>query len=254
MSWRDHLALRGRPDGISAEVHVLDAARQLPSDGDDRGADGEGEGGAREDDEPAVAALLAVELEVAPLDRLRLVRGQQLALQPAHLHRPDLHRLLEVLAELVRREDVDRSPLLLRVELREPCVDLLHRFELLDRGRQVAVVRRLQRRLELQQAPLLLAPEVDVLPIVPSDPDAGLAVDLPARTITVRLRLNGLGPPFLDRFAAVSNRFSGSWCRLLESWGQDGEGGEKTGGKRRKMGGKWPKESGSNDGLIANAE
>ena len=70
----------------------------------------------------------------------------------------------------------------------------------------------------------------------------------------MRLRLNGLGPPFLDRFAAVSNRFSGSWCRLLESWGQDGEGGEKTGKERRKAGEKWPKESGSNDGLTANAE
>ena len=65
---------------------------------------------------------------------------------------------------------------------------------------------------------------------------------------TVRLRLNGFGPPFLDRFAAVSDRFSGSWCRFLESWGQDGEDGEKTGKKRRKMGEKWPKESGSNDG------
>ena len=190
---RDHLALRGRPDRISTEVHVLDAARQLPSDGDDRGADGEGEGGAREDDEPAVAALLAVELEVVPLDRLRLVRGQQLALQPAHLHRPDLDRLLEVLAELVRREDVDRCPLLRRVELREVCVDILHRFELLDRGRQVAVVRRLQRRLELQQALLLLAPQVDVLAVVPRDPDAGLAVDLPARTITAGI-LGGMQP------------------------------------------------------------
>ena len=72
--------------------------------------------------------------------------------------------------------------------------------------------------------------------------------------LTVRLRLNGLGPPFLDRFATVSDRFSGSWCRFLESWGQDGEDGEKTGKKRRKMGEKWPKESGSNDGLTANAE
>ena len=36
---------------------------------------------------------------------------------------------------------------------------------------------------------------------------------------TVRLRLNGFGPPFLDRFATVSDRFSGSWCRFLESWG-----------------------------------
>ena len=43
------------------------------------------------------------------------------------------------------------------------------------------------------------------------------------------LRLNGFGPPFLDRFATVSDRFSGSWCRFLESWGQDGEDGEKTG-------------------------
>ena len=73
-------------------------------------------------------------------------------------------------------------------------------------------------------------------------------------TTTVRLRLNGLGPPFLDRFATVSDRFSGSWCRFLESWWQDGEDGEKTGKKRRKMGEKWPKESGSNDGLTANAE
>ena len=71
---------------------------------------------------------------------------------------------------------------------------------------------------------------------------------------TLRLRLNGLGPAFLDRFAAVLDRFSGSWCRFLESWGQDGEDGEKTGKKRRKMGEKWPKESGSNDGLTANAE
>ena len=60
--------------------------------------------------------------------------------------------------------------------------------------------------------------------------------------------------PFRDRFATVSDRFSGSWCRFLESWGQDGEDGEKTGKKRRKMGEKWPKESGSNDGLTANAE
>ena len=71
---------------------------------------------------------------------------------------------------------------------------------------------------------------------------------------TLRLRLNGLGPPFIDRFAAVSDRLSESWCRFLESWGQDGEDGEKTGKKRRKMGEKWPKESGSNDGLTANAE
>ena len=71
---------------------------------------------------------------------------------------------------------------------------------------------------------------------------------------TVRLRLNGFGPPFRGRFATVSDRFSGSWCRFLESWGQDGEDGEKTGKKRRKMGEKWPKESGSNDGLTANAE
>ena len=34
----------------------------------------------------------------------------------------------------------------------------------------------------------------------------------------VRLRLIGLGPPFLDRFATVLDRFSGSWCRFLESW------------------------------------
>ena len=71
---------------------------------------------------------------------------------------------------------------------------------------------------------------------------------------TLRLRLNGFGPPFPGRFATVSDRLSGSWCRFLESWGQDGEDGEKTGKKRRKMGEKWPKESGSNDGLTANAE
>ena len=68
------------------------------------------------------------------------------------------------------------------------------------------------------------------------------------------LRLRDRAAPFRDRFAAVSDRFSGSWCRFLESWGQDGEDGEKTGKKRRKMGEKWPKESGSNDGLTANAE
>ena len=70
----------------------------------------------------------------------------------------------------------------------------------------------------------------------------------------MRLRLNGFGPPFLDRFATVSDRFSGSWCRFLESWGQDGGNSEKTGKTRRKMGEKWPKESGSNDRLTANAE
>ncbi len=71
---------------------------------------------------------------------------------------------------------------------------------------------------------------------------------------TVRLRLNGFGPPFLDRFATVSDRFSGSWCRFLESWGQDGGNGEKTRKNGEKMGEKWPKESGSNDRLTANAE
>ena len=68
-----------------------------------------------------------------------------------------------------------------------------------------------------------------------------------SRHDTVRLRLNGFGPPFLDRFAAVSDRFSGSWCRFLESLGPDGENGEKTGENGGKMGEKWPKESGSND-------
>ncbi len=71
---------------------------------------------------------------------------------------------------------------------------------------------------------------------------------------TLRLRLNGFRAPFRDHFATVSDRFSGSWCRFLESWGQDGEDGEKMGKKRGKMGEKWPKESGSNDGLTANAE
>ena len=85
----------------------------------------------------------------------------------------------------------------------------------------------------------------------------GAARVLPARRAaghpTMRLRLIGLGPPFRDRFAAVSDRFSGSWCRFLESWGSDGEDGEKMGKKRGKMGEKWPKESGSNDGFMANA-
>ena len=70
---------------------------------------------------------------------------------------------------------------------------------------------------------------------------------------TVRLRLNGFGPPFRGRFATVSDRFSGSWCRFLESWGPDGENGEKTGKNGEKMGEKWPKESGSNYGFMANA-
>ena len=70
----------------------------------------------------------------------------------------------------------------------------------------------------------------------------------------VRLRLNGFGPPFLDRFAAVSDRFSGSWCRFLESWRQDGGNGEKTRKNGEKMGEIRPKESGSNDGITANAE
>ena len=55
------------------------------------------------------------------------------------------------------------------------------------------------------------------------------------RTCTVRLRLNGFGPPFRGRFATVLDRFSGSWCRFLESWGPDGENGEKRG----KTGKKW---------------
>ena len=61
---------------------------------------------------------------------------------------------------------------------------------------------------------------------------------------TLRLRLNGFGPPFRGRFATVLDRFSGSWCRFLESWGPDGENGEKTGKNGEKMGEKWPKESG----------
>ena len=58
---------------------------------------------------------------------------------------------------------------------------------------------------------------------------------------------------FNRRFSTVTDRFSGSWCRFLESWGPDGENGEKTGKNGGKMGEKWPKESGSNDGLTANA-
>ena len=46
------------------------------------------------------------------------------------------------------------------------------------------------------------------------------------------------------RFSTVADRFSGSWCRFPESWGQDGENGEKMGGKRAKVGEKWPKKSG----------
>ena len=46
------------------------------------------------------------------------------------------------------------------------------------------------------------------------------------------------------RFSTVTDRVSGSWCRFPESWGQDGENGERTGEKRGKMGEKWPKKSG----------
>ena len=49
---------------------------------------------------------------------------------------------------------------------------------------------------------------------------------------------------FTRRFSTVSDRFSGSWCRFPEPWGQDGENGEKTGKKRAKMGEKWSKKSG----------
>ena len=49
---------------------------------------------------------------------------------------------------------------------------------------------------------------------------------------------------FARRFSTVTGRFSGSWCRFPESWGQDGGNGENTGKKREKMGEKWPKRVG----------
>ena len=48
---------------------------------------------------------------------------------------------------------------------------------------------------------------------------------------------------FTRRFSTVTDRFSGSWCRLPESRWKDGGNGEKTGKKRAKMGEKWPKKS-----------
>ena len=65
----------------------------------------------------------------------------------------------------------------------------------------------------------------------------GLRVPAPRN---INVNLGG----FARRFSTVSDRFSGSWCRFPESWGQDGENGEKTAKERAKMGEKWPKKSG----------